>query len=154
MARSYSISGNATNTASATLPLLTLISSTSVQPIILAIEMGSDATAADNAVKYAMQRCTTTGTPGSSITPQALNPSSPTASTTSGLAVFSGGPTLTANAFLTQWAQNQRQAYRWQAYDLTKGLMLPATAANGVALMSLVVNGVAFNAVFCVTLEE
>ncbi len=153
MARSYSVSGNATNTASATLPLLTLISSASVQPIIVAVEMGCDAAPADHATKYAFQRCTTTGTPGSSLTPQAFNPTFPAASTTSGLAVFSIGPALTANAFLLMWAQNQRQAYRWQAYDLTKGLMMPSTAANGLALMSLVQDA-PWNAVMNLSFEE
>jgi hypothetical protein len=154
MARSYSISGNATNTSSGTLPLVTVISATSIQPIIVALEMGSDATPADNAVKYALQRCTTTGSSGSSITPFAFNPNSPNPITTSGLAIFSAGPTLTANAFLLQWAQNQRQAYRWQAYDLTKGLQLPSLSGNGVALLPLVVNGSAFNCVFNITFEE
>src|SRR5579872_1498642 len=149
MARSYNIPGNATNTASATLPLMSVISSTSVQPIVVAIEMGSDATPADNAVKYQIQRCTTTGTVGSSVTPMPLNPTSPACSTTSGLAIFSVGPTLTANAFVHQWAQNMRQAYRWQAYDLTKGLMCPATASNGLALISAVA-AVAFNAVWSI----
>lgn len=153
MARSYSISGNATNTASATLPVMTVISSASVQPIIVALEMGSDATPADNAVKYAFNRCTTTGTVGSSLTPQALQPGSPAAQTTAGLAIFSAGPTLTSGVVLHQFAMNQRQAYRWQAYDLTKGLCLPSVAGNGVALMSLVA-AVAFNAVFSLSFEE
>lgn len=154
MARSYSINGNATNTASATLPVATVISSASVQPIVVSIEMGSDATPADNACKYAIQRCTTTGTVGSSVTPQALNPGSPAPQTTAGLAIFSVGPTLTANAILHQWAMNQRQAYRWQAYDLTKGIMLPALATNGIAIMPLVIAGAAFNAVFSIAFEE
>lgn len=155
MARSYSINGNATNTTSATLPLLTLISATSVQPIVTCIEMGSDATAADNSVKYVLQRCTTTGTPGSSITPTPLDPNTPACATTSGLAIFSGTPpTLTSNLFLHQWGQNQRQAYRWQAYDLSKGLKMPATASNGLALMCTVNNPSPFNAVFSIVFEE
>src|SRR5258708_2563658 len=125
--RSYSVNGNATNTPSATLPLITLISATSIRPKLLAIEMGCDAAPADNAVKYVVQRCTTTGTVGSSITPQAIDPADPAAVTTSGLATFSVGPTLTASAFLLQWAQNQRQAYRWWAYDETRALVMPAT---------------------------
>jgi hypothetical protein len=154
MARSYSVSGNATNTQSSAAPLVTLISASSVQPTIVSIEMGSDASPSDNAVKYIVQRCTTTGTPGSSITPQALDPSIPAAQATSGLAGFSVNPTLTANAILHQWAQNQRQAYRWQAYDITKGLKLPATSSNGVAFLPPVVNGSAFNAVFSFAFEE
>lgn len=154
MARSYAINGNATNTASATLPLLTLISATSIRPKIFAFDIGSDATPADHAAKYAWQRCTTTGTPGSSVTPQYLDAadSSATAITTAGLAVFGAGPTLTANAFGWQQAINQRASYHWQCAP-TKELIMPATASAGFALMSLVVDS-AFNAVMCVHFEE
>ncbi len=152
MARTYSITGNATNTASATLPLLTLIGSTSIRTKVFAFDLGSDATPADNAAKYALQRCTTAGTPGSSITPQALDAADPAAGTTSGLAVFSVGPTLTANAFLWQQALNQRASYHWQAAP-TKELVIPASSGNGLALMSLLVNS-AFNADMCFHFEE
>lgn len=152
MARSYAITGNATNTQSTTLPLVTLISATTVRPKVYDVLMGSDATPADNAAKYAFQRCTTAGTPGSSITPQALDPGDPAALATSGLAVFGGGPTLTANAFLLQWAQNQRATFRWVAAP-SKELILPATAANGIALMPLVVTS-AVNMAFAIEFEE
>ena len=152
MARNYTVTANATNTASATLPLLTLISATSIRPRVFSFDLGSDATPADHAVKYAIQRCTTTGTPGSSITPTALDPADPAAITTSGLAVFSVGPTLTANAFLWQQALNQRASYHWQAAP-GRELVLPATASNGLALMSLLVDS-AFNADLCFHFEE
>lgn len=153
MARSYSVPGNATQAASATLPLLTLISATSIRPKIFAFDIGTDAAPADNAVKYAWQRCTTTGTPGSSITPQALDPADPAAVTTAGLAVFSVGPTLTANAFLWQAGLNQRASYHWQCAP-GKELIMPATASNGLALMSLVVSSSGVNTDLCVHFEE
>jgi len=61
---------------------------------------GSGAGPAANPARYLVQRCTSTGTPGSAITPQALDPGDPVALATSGLAAFSVGPTLTANAYL------------------------------------------------------
>jgi hypothetical protein len=152
VARNYAVSGNATNTASATLPLLTLISAASIQPKIHDLQISSDAAPADHAAKYLLQRCTTAGTPGSSLTPQALDPSHPSAATTSGLAVFGGGPTLTANAFLLAIAVNQRVMYRWACKD-GKEITLPATASNGVALMCTVVDS-AFNAIMVVHFEE
>lgn len=152
MAKRYSVVGNATNSPSATLPLATLISTTGIRPEIHGIEMGADGTPADNPAKYALQRCTTTGTVGSSVTPQAIDPNDPAAATTSGLAIFSVGPTLTANAFLLQWAQNMRQAYRWACKD-GWGLKLPAVASNGLALLSLV-SPTPFNAVWCISFEE
>jgi hypothetical protein len=152
MARSYAMVGNATNTASATLPLATLISTTSIRPKLFAFDIGSDATPADHACKYAFQRCTTTGTAGSSVTPQAIDPADPASGTTAGLAVFSVGPTLTANAFLWQTAINQRASYHYQAAP-SKEFVMPAVASNGLALMSLVVDS-AFNAVFVFHFEE
>lgn len=152
MGRRYSIAGNATNTQSATLPTITVISTTAVRPKIYDIICGSDATPADHAVKYAVQRCTSAGTQGSGITPQALDPGDPAAVTTSGLAVFSVGPTLTASAFLLQWPQNQRATFRWVAAPNSE-IILPATAANGVAFMPLVVDS-AFNTVFEILVEE
>lgn len=155
MARGYAICSNGTNTASATLPLATLISTTSIRPKLVAIEMGSDAAPNDNAAKFAVQRCTTTGTPGSSPVPQAVDSADPQpGAVTCGLAVFSVGPTLTANAFLHQWAQNQRQAYRWWPFDYTKALVMPAAASNGLAFMPLVAIASAVNFLFTLTFEE
>lgn len=152
MARSYSVNGNATNTASATLPLINLVSAATVRPKVYDILMGSDATPADNAAKYAMQRGTTAGTPGSSITPQAIDPGDPVALASAGLAIFGAGPTLTANAFLLQWAQNQRATFRWVAAP-TKELVLPA-AVNSLNLMALVVGGSSVNMVMSLEYEE
>jgi len=152
MARSYSVNGAATNTASATLPLINLVSATTIRPKVYDVLMGSDATPADNAAKYAFQRGTTAGTAGSSITPQAIDPGDPSALASAGLAVFSVGPTLTANAFLLQWAQNQRATFRWVAAP-TKELVLPA-AVNSLNLMSLVVGGSAVNMVMSIEYEE
>lgn len=135
MARRYAITGQATTAASATLPLLTVISAVTVRPKIYDVIVGSAATPADNAAKFQFQRCTSAGTAGSALTPQALDPGDPASLTTSGLAVFSVGPTLTAAAILLQWSQNQRATFRWVAAPNGE-MILPATAASGVALMS------------------
>lgn len=152
MARRYNISGNATNTASSTLPLISVISASTVRPQIYDIVCGSDATPADNAGKFVLQRCTTAGTAGSSITPQAIDPGDPAAVATSGLAVFSVGPTLTAAAFLLQWAQNQRATFRWVAAPMSN-IILPATAANGVCVVPTVATA-AVNTVITILEEE
>lgn len=152
MARNYAVTGNATNTASAAAPLLTLISAASVQPKIHDIQISSDAAPADHAAKYRLQRCTTAGTPGSSLTPVALDMSHPASVATSGLAAFSGNPTLTANLYLLEIAVNQRIPYRWACKD-GKEIVLPATANNGVALLCTVVDS-AFNAIMTLHFEE
>lgn len=152
-ARKYAVVGNATTAASATLPLLTIISAATIRPQIYDYTISSDATPADNAAKYVLQRCTTTGTVGSAITPQALDPADPAALHSSGLAVFSVGPTLTASAFLGQEAVNQRATFRFIAAP-EGNIIMPATASNGVAFMSTVTGGSNFNAVLSVYVQE
>lgn len=146
MARSYSLDVTGTVVASATLPFLNLLSTAAVRPKVFDIVVGSVATPADNACKFQVQRCTTAGTPGSSPTPQAEDPGDPACVTTAGLLTFGAGPTLTANAFLLQWSQNQRATFRWVAAP-GKELVMPATAANGLALMTPTIggSGVAFD---------
>lgn len=157
MARSYSINGNCINTASATLPLGNLVGAATVRPKIYDVNVGSDATPADNAAKYAFQRSTTVGTwagaGGAAITPQGLDPGDPSSLCSANQGVCSVGPTLTASAFLLQFAVNQRATFRWVAAP-SKELVIPATASNGLCLMSLVVGGSAFNTVFSIEFEE
>src|SRR5262245_32338242 len=132
MGRKYSISGTATNTQSSTLPLITVIGTAAVRPRVYDVMFSSAATPADNAALYQFQRCTTAGTAGSSITPQPLDSQDPAAVTTSGLAVFSGGPTLTASTFVLTLAHNQRATIRWVAAPDGE-LVIPASANNGLA---------------------
>ena len=152
MGRRYSISGTATNTQSSTLPLMSVISTAAIRPKIYDVIFSSAGTPADNACLYQFQRCTTTGTVGSAITPQALDPNDPAAVTTAGLAVFSVGPTLTASAFLLQMAHNMRATVRWIAAPLGE-LVLPATASNGVCVVP-VTTTTAFSDTCTIYVEE
>jgi len=130
---------NQTNTASSTAPLcnLSTVNTTALRRLaIYEFVIGSDATPADAACKYAWQRTTVNfGTP-TAITPVAIDPADPAS-----LALFSapGGtaPTITANSTVYQVAVNQRATYRWIAAPDSE-LIVPATTANGLALLSLV----------------
>ena len=86
-------------------------------------------------------------------TPQATDPADPAALATFDTA-WSANPTLTANAFVLQLAGNQRATLRWFATYPGKELIIPTTAGNGLALMSLVVGGSAINTVFHLEYEE
>lgn len=138
MARSYAVTTAQSNASSATLPLLTIIGSTSVRAKIFAFDISGEGSPSDDAVKLTWQRCTTTGTPGSNVTPQALDPADPSAQSTCGVAGFSVGPTLTASAFLWLAAINRRPTFHFQVAP-TKEFVIPATANNGLALLSLAV---------------
>lgn len=153
MLRLYSFNGNCLNTASATLPLALLTGTNAILPEILEVVLGSDAVAS-NAAKYAFQRATTTTMTGSSaITGQAQNPALTVAAlTTAAEGVVSGGPTLTAGAFIYQVPLNQ-QASVISKFNPGQGLFILNAASAGLALMSLVA-AVAFNTVFSLTVSE
>lgn len=134
--RRYAGYTNATNTASTTAPMFNIVSAATIRPKVYEFNSGSDATPADTSAKFSWRRTTANfGTPVN-VTPNALDPGDPAS-----LATFStpGGtaPTITANSDLYQWAQNGRANFRWVAAPDSE-LVLPATAANGLALMSVV----------------
>ncbi len=157
MARNYNVTGNCvTGTGSTTIPIMNVISATTIRPMIYDVTMGFDATPADNAFKFAFQRETTVGTwagaGGAAITPQALDPADPAALATANQGVCNAGPTLTAGAFLLQWSQNQRATFRWVAAPGSE-LKMPATASNGLSLTAPVATA-SVNAAFTVLYQE
>lgn len=137
--RRYSIDGQDTNTAATT--ILELRSTTAIRPAIYDLISGSDATPADNAAEYNLQRTTTAGT-STAVTPQALDSGDPTATATAGEA-HSAEPTYTANAIMLNYMHNQRATFRWVAAPDGE-IVLPA-AANGVGIQSITVAGSAVN---------
>lgn len=149
MARRYSIDGQDTNTAATT--ILGLTSAATVRPKIYDLIMGSDATPADNAAEYVLQRYTAAGT-STAVTPQALDPGDPASLCSAGEA-HSAEPTYTANAILLQFALNQRATFRWVAAPGGE-LVLPATAANGVGIQVIGIAGSAVNVNATIHFEE
>ena len=158
-ARRYAAAWNCVNTQSTTLPVCILTGSATIAPEIYHYKLGSDATPASNATKYAWQRATTAGTwagaGGAAITPQQINASAGTAivsSCTFNQGVASVGPTLTANAFVDQVPLN-KQATIIVNFNDGAGLQVPSTASAGLALVPLVTTA-AYNAVGCVMWSE
>lgn len=155
MARSYCVSGNCTNTQSTTNAMVNIVASATTQPSIFEINSGSDATPANQAVKYQMQRASAFGTALGAITPTQINAAAGTAIA----AVFTANqsssvlPTYTASSFVLTWAQNQNTAYRWVASGPNRTLQIPSTAGAGIGMMPTVVTS-GFNAVFSLMIEE
>jgi len=143
---------NQTNTASSTAPLCNVTQGSTLRRLrIFEFVLGSDSTPADAACKYAWQRTTADfGTP-TVVTPTAIDPGDPAA-----LSKFSapGGtaPTITANSTIYQEAINQRATYRYIAAPDSE-LVVPATSANGLALLSLVTSATS-NTVISVSWQE
>ncbi len=149
MARRYAVCVQDTNTAATTQAGVT--SAATVRPKIYDLICGSDATPADNAAEFNIQRYTAAGT-STACTPVALDPADPASLSAAGFN-HSAEPTYTANLLLHEWAQNQRATYRWVAAPSSE-LVLPATAANGAGIITVTVAGSAVNTNFTILIEE
>lgn len=149
---SFQVFHNATNTASATVPMLNLMATATSQIGIFEINSGSDATA-DNAVKYSIARTSARQTQSSTVTPTALDQNVTQAAVTTCDTAWNINPTITASSAVLQWGQHQRGTYRWVAYDYTKFLRTQAGTGKGLALLSVVVSS-AFNGVFSISFDE
>lgn len=149
MARRYSVTGTDTNTAGTT--QLGLTSAATVRPRVYDLVISSVATPADNAGEYFVQRYTAAGT-STAFTPVAIDPADP-ASLASAGTNHSVEPTYTAGAVLLRIATNQRATVRWVAAPGGE-LVLPATAANGVGLLSNAIGGAAVAMDYTLHFEE
>lgn len=137
--RAYAgIARNVTNTSSTTVPMWWLTGGTVSRLTVYDIISGSDATPADNYAEFALRRSTTLGTVSTSFTPTALDPANPAAAATFNL-TGSGQPTITASSDVLNIAHNQRATFRWVAAPGGE-LIVPATSANGFALMAVASN--------------
>lgn len=136
MARRYASVGDQAATASDS--ILGLTSATTIRPILYDVVFGCGATPADNAYRMQIGRYTAAGT-STAVTPQALDPSDPAAIATAG-SNHTAEPTYTSGAVVLDFGINQQATFRWVA-PVEEGIMLPATAANGVGLYFSAVSG-------------
>jgi hypothetical protein len=103
---------------------------------------GSEASPADNAFLYIVQRCTTAGTL-SAVTPSPLDPADAATESTAGENVTIE-PTYTANLVLLAIGLNQRATFRWVAAPGSE-LVTPATASNGMGIQTTTASAVAIS---------
>lgn len=130
MGRRYAVDG-AQAVASATDTVLGITSTSAIRPAIYDLIFGSNATPADNALNWLMQRTTANGT-NTAVTPTALDEGDP-ASTATGEENHTAEPTYTANLILLNISANQRSTQRWVSSPGGE-LISPATANNGMGL--------------------
>lgn len=100
------------------------------------ILVGSVATPADQAAKFAVHRTTGVGTEGSGFVPNNLDPAGPAGAYDSGIGAFSVQPTETASKQLLVFSLNQRATFRWVASPGGE-LILAATQNNGADLKTV-----------------
>lgn len=137
----FSVDGQDTNTASTT--ALALDGTTTTRGFLYDIIVGSDATPADNAAEYNLQRFATANGTGTAVTPQSLDPAD-AAAEIDGTEQHTTEPTYTANAILLHWAQNQRATFRWVAAPGGE-IVIPATSDSGVGIITQGIAGSAVN---------
>lgn len=106
------------------------------------IILGSEASPADNAFRYVLQRCTAAGT-STAVTPQPLDPADAATEMDAG-ENHTIEPTYTSNALLLVVSVNQRATFRWVAAPGGE-LVFPATAANGIGVQTPTASAVAIS---------
>ena len=104
---------------------------------------GCEATPADNAFRYIIQRCTAAGT-STSVTPSPLDPADAATESDAG-ENHTIEPTYTANLILLAVGLNQRATFRWVASPGGE-LVYPATASNGLGVQTPTSSAVAITA--------
>ena len=104
---------------------------------------GSEASPADNAFLYIVQRCTALGT-STAVTPSPIDPADAATESDAG-ENHTIEPTYTANLVLLAIALNQRATFRWVAAPGGE-LVTPATASNGLGVQTPTSSAVAISA--------
>ena len=125
----YAIELNRTASATASLGSVTADATRPRRGKLYDVIFGSEATPADNAFRYIIQRVTAAGT-STAVTPQALDPADAATEMDSG-ENHTIEPTYTAGAILLAVGLNQRATFRWVASPGGE-LVFPATASNGL----------------------
>lgn len=100
---------------------------------------GSEATPADNAFLWTIQRCTTAGT-GTTVTNVPPLDGADAAALFDALQNLTVDPVLTANTVVLELPLNQRASFRWVAAPGSE-LVAPATGLNGFAIRTPTATG-------------
>jgi len=148
----YAADGQAANTASTSIMGVDA-GATARRVKVYDLIVGSDATPADNAAEYNLQRYTVDGTPGTAVVPKPLDFADPAALADAGEGVYTIEPTYTADEIMLNWSQNQRATFRWVAAPGGE-IVCPATADSGVGVQSITVAGAAVNTTSQIHFEE
>jgi len=131
---SYSGYGSAAVGTDKTILNLFQPGSNMVRAALVEFVLGCSSTPADLTGLFQLKRTTAVGTEGSGFTPLPLDPAFKAASCDYGVA-HSVEPTYTSANELYGFGLHQRATHRWIA-EPGRGLVIPATASNGIGLKS------------------
>ena len=127
------------------LPIINITASATVRINIYDVVLGSDATPADVAGEFVIDRTTDAGTGGTALTENGLDPIVDAATRAGVGGTFGTAPTDTANSNLMMIGLNQRATFRWVAAP-ERELYSPVGAQSGICLVSPVLTA-AYNVV-------
>ncbi len=136
MGRRY-VSDGSQNAASST-TILGVTSAATIRPKLYELIFGSGATPADQAFNLKLGRYTAAGT-ATAVTPVAIDPGDPNALASAG-ENHTVEPTYTSAADMLSVSINQQATFRW-VVPPEDGIVMPATAANGLGLYFAIVSG-------------
>ena len=128
----YSATFTRTADATKSVGVLTAATSNPRRAAIIAFGYGHSGAQTDVAFLWQMQRCTSAGTAGSAVTPQALDPADTIAATMVGGQAHTTDPTLTASAILHDKPLHCRASFEVELSP-RRIIYTPATASNGLA---------------------
>lgn len=135
----YTVDGQDTNTANTTILQYNADATRPRRSKLAYCLIGSDATPADNAAEYNIQRFTVVGATNTAVVPQPHDP----ADAATEMDAFEASdiePTYTAAGVMLNIMANQRATFQWYAapgYEI----VTPATASNGLGVRSITVAG-------------
>ena len=139
----YACEFNRTASATASVGSIVADSTRPRRGKVFDLVIGSEATPADNAFKWLVQRITAEGT-NTDVVPKPVDPADAATEADAG-ENHTVEPTYTAAEVMLSIALNQRASFRWVAVP-GRELVYPATAANGFGLQTPTASAVAVTA--------
>lgn len=117
--------------ATAAQTILTIVSTATVRPRLLAVVYSNvGLVSSDSNWQAQCKRFTAAGTT-TAVTPASTDSADPASTFTAG-SNATVEPTYTANTTVSDEGINPRNTFRWVGYDQRDEIILPATAANGI----------------------
>lgn len=151
MGRRYSVDGYSLNYVD--YGIIGVVSAATIRPGIYDLIISSHVSPDDRVSNYVLQRYSYSGSFGTAVTPQPLNPDNPASLASAWEMSYPSLPPVTTDAILLDISMKQRTTFRWVAKS-KKAIVLPALATEGIALMVTSSAGGAFGVNGLIHFEE
>jgi hypothetical protein len=137
----YAATGAQTTTASPGDTTLAVLAEANHRGFIHDIIFSQSATPADTELQWLVRRLTAVGTEGAGVVPITINdPGGTAAAGLDGAENHTAEPTYTSATEILDFDLNQRATFRWVATPEIGGIVVPATANNGIGVTAISAN--------------